>query len=391
LTSAKCRGFTFNYLNYFLDSLGENKMNKPIRLAAVVLAVWGTAAWGQDLEGFRAAYPQADPFLGEKLGATEIEDAFNLANDLSNTIRRDYVNGSARRDAHPKAHGCVRASFSVRDDLPAEFTAGVFQPGARYDALIRFSNGSPNAAGDDRNGDTRGMAMKLFGVDGEKLFPDPAHPDAQDIIQISSPYFFVNGSSGYTEFFRIVNKGDLLPIFKIPFILGWQGTINAAKMLSQKIPSPLDAEYFSVTAYQLGEGDSRTAVKYNTKPCAPATQTYPVDGPNYLRHAMQAQLSTTEACFDFSIQKRPDDSFSTEDTITVWDDAKAPSVAVAKITIPVQQFDTAAQNAACEQTSFNPWHSISAHRPLGTVNRMRRMVYETISELRKSMNGGVTQ
>ena len=61
------------------------------------------------------------------------------------------------------------------------------------------------------------------------------------------------------------------------------------------------------------------------------------------------------------------------------------------ITIPVQEFDTAAQNAACEQTSFNPWHSNATHKPLGTVNRMRRVVYETISELRKSMNGGATQ
>ncbi len=366
-------------------------MRKPICCATILFAIWGHSAAAQDLESFRKIYPQADPFLGEQLGETEIEDAFSLANDLSNTIRRDYVNGSARRDAHPKAHGCVRASFSVREDLPAELTAGVFQPGAQYDALIRFSNGSPNAAGDDRNGDTRGMAMKLYGVSGAKLFPDPASPDAQDFIQISSPYFFVNGSSGYTEFFAIVNKGDLLPMFKIPFILGWQGTINAAKMLSQKIPSPLDANYFSVTAYQFGDGDARVAVKYNTKPCAAAEQTYPVNGPNYLRHAMQAQLNTTPACFDFSIQKRPDDSFSTEDTISVWDEEKAPSVPVAKITIPVQEFDTAAQNAACEQTSFNPWHSIATHKPLGTVNRMRRVVYETISELRKSMNGGATQ
>jgi catalase len=331
-------------------------------------------------------YPEVDSFLGEKIGPTEIADATELAENLKSEIRKVYVHGLARRDAHPKAHGCVVAKFTVRDDLPDELRAGIFQPGATHDAVIRFSNGSPNAAGDDHNGDTRGMATKVYGVDGKKFFEDPAAPNAQDFIQISSPYFFVNDARGYTDFFERVNSGKTRKLFKIPFILGLKGTVNAAKMLGQKINNPLDVTYFSATPYQLGSGETRKAVKYSAKPCETPNEGSPGEGPNFLRHAMQDRLNNTNACFDFRIQVRPSDSFLVEDVVTEWDQDKAPFVNVAKITVPEQTFNTAMQNSACEAMTYNPWHAIAEHKPLGTINRMRRVVYESISDLRHEMN-----
>jgi hypothetical protein len=230
------------------------------------------------------------------------------------------------------------------------------------------------------------MAIKIPEVAGEKLFADPAYPAAQDFILISSPYFFVNGSAGYTEFFRIVNNGHLLSLFKIPFILGLGGTINAGKMLSQKIDNPLNVTYYSVTPYQLGDASQKQVVKYSTQPCAPIAEAQAADGPNFLRHAMQDHLRAGSACFMFRVQPRPDASYSIEDVISEWPEDEAPFIDVARIEIAAQEFDTAAQNEACENMSYNPWHSLDAHRPLGTVNRMRRLVYQVISELRFEMN-----
>ncbi|MGY9002177.1 MAG: catalase [Rhodospirillales bacterium] len=333
-------------------------------------------------------YPQADSYLGEKIGTTEVDDAAKLAANLSEKILSDYTNGLARRDAHPKAHGCVSAQFKMNDKLAPKLQAGIFQPGAKYDAIVRFSNGSPNASGDDGNGDTRGMAIKILGVEGEKLFLDPGYPNAVDLIQISAPYFFVNDSSGYTEFFRIANKGVSFSLLKIPFILGWDGTINAAKMMSQKISNPLDVEYFSVTPYQHGLGESRKAIKFSSSPCKVTSkkETKVQSSPNFLRHAMQDRLQVQNSCFDFKIQTRPDASFEVEDVVKEWDAKKAPFVSVAKIIIPKQLFDTAALNEACEGMTYNPWHTLAEHKPLGTINRMRRVVYQTISTLRSEMN-----
>ena len=354
--------------------------------AAAVLLL---AAIGANASELPKDYPVADPTIGESMSPTEIQDAGHLIATLRQQIRTQYQPGQARRDAHPKAHGCVQARFNVRPDIPAALAQGVFQPGASYPAVIRFSNGSPNATGDDHAGDTRGMAVKLLGVSGPKLFEDPAHPDAQDFIQISSPDFFINDSRGYAEFFRIVDSGRTLPLLKIPFILGMQGAKNAARMLSQTISNPLDVTYYSVTPYQLGEGGQREVVKYASRPCdqLPTARETHEGGPDFLRHAMQDRLDEADACFDFQVQPRTSPSFEIEDVITEWDQAEAPFVTVARLTIPKQRFDTAAQNATCENMSFNPWHSLEAHRPLGTVNRIRRVVYQSISELRHEMNG----
>jgi hypothetical protein len=353
----------------------------------LAVSVWSVLAAKAEVAVVQGIpYPSANTDIGEVVNLDEAADADRLASDLSNKIQRDYHRGGARRDAHPKAHGCVKAKFNVLADLPAELQQGVFTSGQSYDTIIRFSNGSPNAVGDDNSGDTRGMAIKVMDVPGEKLFADPAHPAAQDFILISSPYFFVNGSAGYTEFFRIVNNGGLLSLFKIPFILGLGGTINAGKMLSQKIDNPLNVDYFSVTPYQLGDAAHKQVVKYSTKPCERIDNVQATDGPNFLRQAMQDHLGTGPACFIFGVQPRPNDSYSVEDVITEWPEDELPFIDVARIEIPQQEFDTVPQNDACESMSYNPWHSIEAHRPLGTVNRMRRVIYEIISELRFDMN-----
>lgn len=78
---------------------------------------------------------------------------------------------------------------------------------------------------------------------------------------------------------------------------------------------------------------------------------------------------------------------SVEDSRTEWTEAEAPFVKVATIVIPRQVFSTPAQDAFCEDLSFTPWHSLPEHRPLGGMNRVRRVVYEAISELRHTLNG----
>src|ERR1700675_3552762 len=62
-------------------------------------------------------YPAPDAFLGERLYPNEEALAQRLAAVIDDTVRRQYRSGTARRDAHPKAHGCVRAEFHVDEKL----------------------------------------------------------------------------------------------------------------------------------------------------------------------------------------------------------------------------------------------------------------------------------
>ena len=358
-----------------------------LNVVAIALLIAHGGASGQNTAvDLQHTYPIPDPELGERIREGEIDAAARLIATIRQEIQTVYQDGDARRDAHPKAHGCVTAEFEVHADLPKSLQHGVFQPNKRYEALIRYSNGSPNASGKDITGDTRGMAVKLFGVPGEKLFPIPEQPDIQDFIMMSSPYFFINEAEGYAEFFEIVDEGAGWELLKIPFILGPRGSWNAYKMLSQTIVNPLTTRYWSVVPYQLGEADQRQAVKYSAKPCEASDQQIP-DNPsdNYLREAMVSTLSNGDACMTFMVQPRTGD-LSVEDAILEWPEEEAPFYPVATITIPAQQFDTPANNAACENQSYNPWHALPAHKPLGMVNRLRRVVYESISNLRHEMN-----
>ena len=90
-------------------------------------------------------YPVPDALLGERLYPNEEALARKLSAVIDETVRRQYRTGTARRDAHPKAHGCVRAEFHVDEKLDPRFAKGAFMPGKTYQAWVRFSNGNPDA------------------------------------------------------------------------------------------------------------------------------------------------------------------------------------------------------------------------------------------------------
>ena len=98
------------------------------------------------------------------------------------------------------------------------------------------------------------------------------------------------------------------------------------------------------------------------------------------------QLQEGDAEFDFLVQPRTSGAMSVEDSCDQWAEANAPFHKVATITIPKQVFATPERDVLAENLSFNPWHALPQHRPLGGVNRIRRVVYKTISSLRRELN-----
>jgi hypothetical protein len=103
---------------------------------------------------------------------------------------------------------------------------------------------------------------------------------------------------------------------------------------------------------------------------------------------MKKQLSIAPAEFLFSIQLQADpQSMPIEDASICWDERVSPFVPVATLRIPMQDFDTSTRNSQGENMRFSPWHCLPVHRPLGSINRARRMVYHAISELRRRVNG----
>ncbi len=76
-----------------------------------------------------------------------------------------------------------------------------------------------------------------------------------------------------------------------------------------------------------------------------------------------------------------------EDASVQWPEDQSPYVSVARILIPAQDAWSADRVSLVEERmSFNPWHALAAHRPLGAMNRVRRTVYEHAAQFRAQHN-----
>jgi hypothetical protein len=283
-------------------------------------------------------------------------------------VEHDYPPGvrPARRDQHPKAHGCVRAQFTVSPDVPEKFRYGLFKEPCTYEAWVRFSSSSSQIRSDLAK-DAHGMAIKLMGVEGPKILPEEVNETTQD---------FVLAFTG----------GKLLSFF-----FGWNPRRwrlhelkNMLQATQKAVFNPLQIRYWSQTPYRLGPH----AVKYSAIPHVAVLDSKPASpGPDYLEEAMARQLRTQEAVFDFLVQAQTDPvKMPVEDATIVWDEKQASFVKVATLCIEPQRFDSPEQKDFSENLSFTPWHALPEHRPLGNTNRTRRLVYESISKLRHKKN-----
>jgi hypothetical protein len=337
-------------------------------------------------------YGEVNAQLGEHPYPNEMRIADELSTAIEESIRKQYGVGTARRDAHPKAHGCVKAQFSVLDSIPDNLAEGIFIPGKTYEAWIRFSNGSgdPNRA--DIKRDARGMAIKVLGVPGKKLLQDEQEAQTQDFILINHPVFFATDPARYLAFMQDADSPSALRKLLIPFALGAKGTLIALETRHSRIANPLQVRYWSMVPYQLGADSSGQAVKYSVRACsAPVDKMPNKPAHDFLRDALRDTLRRGDACMEFLVQPRTSKGMDVEDSRIEWKEPQAPFYKVATILVPRQVFDTPEQNEFCENLSFTPWHALPEHRPLGVTNRLRKVIYDNISRVRHQMNGVIRQ
>ncbi len=363
-------------------------------LGKSVLCLLGLGLLGWTLATAWFAWQHRGPVSAEEL-IPDGEAA--MTQDIIQTAVRivDQHRESTRylRDAHAKAHGCVKADVQVLPDLPSELRQGVFsEPGKTWQATVRLSNGNAYPQFDSIR-DARGMAIKLMEVPGKQLLDDQQSRHEQDFVMFSHPNFFVSDVAEYRQNVAAQADGKTL----MAFFPGWdprtwqvRHLFVALATLSPAPQSPTQTTYFSVSPYKFGEANAKFRVAPDPDSCP--TYALPAQNqklPNFLRAALNQQLSTDRvpACFVLQIQRQdPRQYMPIEDTSIEWQENDAPFQTVARIKLPAQDFDTPALNLQCDNQSFNPWFGLEAHRPIGGINRLRKAVYEAVSDYRHSRN-----
>ena len=285
------------------------------------------------------------------------------------------------RQAETKMHGCLKGTFTILPNLDHQYRVGVFAEEKSYDTIIRFSNAATGNKKDAAK-DQRGIAIKLLGVPGEKLKYDEHLEQTQDFIGLNYETFVSKSVQEFSGVIKAFTSGKLSLILFILNPFHWKLMYKVMKATSV-IGSLAEQNYYSTTAYQFG---SQRAVKFMFKSTLNYNTPVPKKkDPDFLRHQLSAYLQNADINFDFMVQFQEDaDKMPIEDPTVKW---TSPYIKLATLHIPKQQFDTEEIRGFAERLSFNPWHSLPVHRPLGGLNRARLSIYSTLSKYRNKSNG----
>lgn len=331
----------------------------------------------------RLTHENPETHLCQEIKVSDEDEIVRAITDSMGVFtKRQYKASIAERAGNTKTYGLVQAELEIAHDIPSHLRRGVFAEPRTWPAWIRFAGPGPYWPPDVADAGILSFGLKLMGVPGEKLMKDEI--ETQDFLGISCPTFTTPNVKENIKLQRAIYAGTPTFYFLNPFDshyldLAMQG------LYARMNTSPLEVQYWGCVPYLLGEGQ---AIKYSIRPRPSSKTRIPWNIPdNWLRQAMSETLSIRAWEFDFLVQVQTDVArMPIEDAAIEWPERLSPFVTVARLRIPRQDFDTPERTLLDREFSFNPWHAIAEHRPLGNQNRARKIIYDELSRLRQKMN-----
>jgi len=333
--------------------------------------------WQRRDEGLQLA--EEKPLPGE----TEYLDA--IIATFEKQMRGLWKPGGFERGGNTKTHGIVRGEFIVHDNLPPAFRHGIYARPQRFPAWVRFSGPGPYITPDIDDVGFMSISIKLMGVPGAKLMDEEQH--TLDMFGVSTPTFVTpdTKANAHLQTWSLKNASIFHFLnFKRPHVLDL--IMQALFIKTQS--SPFEAPYFSCVPYLLGEGQAmQYSVWPKTKKRTPIPR-LPFRPPDdYLRDAMIASLAEGDVELDIRLQLQTDSfRMPIENNAVLWPEKLSPRVTVSTLRLFKQKFDSPSQMEFAKKLSYNPWHTIAEHRPLGNQSRARQRMYFELSKLRHTLN-----
>lgn len=224
-----------------------------------------------------------------------------------------------------------------------------------------------------------GMAIRLFGVHGEKTFGEGG--DTADLITQNFPIFFVDTAKDMVEFtYAAVVKRDY------PGYLAKHPKTNDILTAMEKVEgSCLTTTYWGILPFRLG-GE---VVKYRIDPQTPP-QNVPDDAADFLATELAERLRSADYRFTLSVQLRTDPAAMPLDQAThEWAEDDSPFVPIATFVLPRQDIETRGQSDYGESLAFNIWRVPPDNAPVeeSSIAAVRKAVYAASANVRHTANG----
>ena len=308
--------------------------------------------------------------------------------------------GQSVRVSHAKAHGFLKGELTVLPDLPPELSQGLFAQPGKHGVIVRLAQVPGEVLDDQKVSTPRGMAIKVFDVAGPKL---PRHEGAttQDFVLDTGKTFIVGGAKAFLAAFQ----PNALIAPKLPeAVKGVASTmsqatnavlhavgLNSGKLDFYGHPQyhPLAEAYYSQVPFRYGDYVAKLCViPANPDLKALFEKQIEIPDANGLRTLTVNYFRTHGATYDIGIQLCTDtDKMPIEDATVEWPETLSPYRSVARMVLPPQDaYEAAREQFVDFKVSFDPGHSLAAHRPMGSIMRARLAAYPALSKARHAEN-----
>ncbi|HVZ46248.1 MAG TPA: catalase [Ramlibacter sp.] len=286
--------------------------------------------------------------------------------------RRSERHGTGRA-LHRKQLAAAHGTLEVLDSLPGFARHGLFEQARDYEVWVRLSNGGLDRA-PDKVPDVRGFSMRVFGVRGPSaLGAGPA--TSQDFTFINLETFSFPTSAEFVDFAVAGSRGRGE---MVKHVFRRYGALGGAKVLGKLLrtmarPFSGFATEALFSAVPIACGPYAVRVRLvpgmsNGKPDPKARDDWAAD--------FTARLRRAPLHWDMQLQYFVDERLTPiEDASVNW---PTPYATVARLMLPPQDLasDEAVRLAQrVEAGVFDPWQALAQHRPLGDVQRARKVVY----------------
>lgn len=310
--------------------------------------------------------------------------------------------GYALRAVHAKGHGCLIGTFSIEDHQATEYRHSIFATPDSHQIVARFSNGDGPPVKDGDRTISIGLAFKVLDVHGAKLLKEQTEASI-DFLMTNHPGFVAKNIADFAEVIEGRESGLLEKLGAL-----WVSGRGLFKRLLVAKEDPLVTSYWGNLPFKLGD----QVVKYliRPEPCIDEGNQLKVGegdpvkvnvgkDPHFLSAALDEHMRRQNACFGFYLQKKGTDFESpVEDATVAWPERKGFLVRVGEVKFPIQSPNellskmnlpgAAGLNGKqiCQHLAFSPWNTTADFKPLSSLNRARRVIYELSVALRREIN-----
>jgi len=328
-----------------------------------------------------------------------VEDEERKIGEICDVIRKvidrnveEHQHGM--RGTHVKGLGYVKGTFTVKEDLPAHLQHGLFaKPGSAFPVIARYAN-EPSHLKPDTDSMPRGLSMKLFDVPEGNRIDTESYGDSstQDILMNNADMLELTDLDTTLEIFTLRERHWREPE-KLKAELAKRSD-RTKQFAPGMLPSKpiLGMTMFSQSAFRYGPyiaHFSLVPASDEQKALADSSQYSSSDSYTVLRDHVRSFYAEQPAKYIFRAQFVSDLNYQpVEDASTSWDEFLSPWQDLAVVDFPKQEtFSDARRVWWDDKIALSPFNGLEEHKPLGSVNRLRKRVYEASRKHRHQRNG----